>query len=129
MERRKNPRRKLALAATLQLAFVNSKAAPQKVDVRLLDENEQGLAVSTPVNLAPGTILTIRADATSGAFARLAGCKARVEWCVLDRDGAFQAGLSLLDSPAADDPPAGNLKPEARPEPTTDYYDLLQLSS
>ena len=129
MERRKQPRRKVLHATTLQVVFVNSKAAPQKVDVRLLDENEQGLAISTPVNLAPGTILTIRADATSGAFARLAGCQARVEWCVSDPDGTFQAGLSLLDSPAADDPEAGNVKAEARPEPTADYYELLQLSS
>jgi hypothetical protein len=128
MERRKHPRRKLAHTVVLQVTFVDSKAVPQKMDVRLLDEAEQGLAISAPVHLASGTILTLRADATAGAFARLAGCKARVQWCLMDHDGTFQAGLFFVDPPPVDNPGVGRQAGNAVEEPSVDHYETLQLS-
>lgn len=128
MERRKQSRRKILHATAVQVTFVDVNGASQKVDARLLDESEQGVAIATPVHLASGSTVTIRADTNSETSTRLVDRKARVQWRRMVREGVYEAGLSLLDPPAADRPPAGNVKTEAGPEPAADYYELLQLS-
>ncbi len=86
------------------------------------------MGISTPVHLAPGSTVTIHADSNSGKSTCQVDRKARVQWCLMVREGVFQAGLSLLAPPAADRPQAGNVKTGAGPELAADYYELLQLS-
>ena len=128
MERRRSPRRKVAGEATLRLSFADARSSIQTVTVKLLDESDQGLCFASPVHLPTGTHISIREGSGPGRSAQLAGRRARVQWCSIDRKDGFLAGVCLEAASPKDTAGATSAAQKLGDQDLPDHYEVMQLS-
>jgi hypothetical protein len=87
-DRRAHPRKPLRTSAVLTLAG-------RQLPARTLDISKEGLAITTDVNMAPGTACSVGFSLVAGGTSRPLQLQARVVDTVLSAQGGFRTGLLL----------------------------------
>lgn len=122
MEKRKQARKSKNFAPTLAVSFVDPSARTVEVPAKLVDVADGGLGIELSVPLTAGSWVSVTGKPGESAVLGSGRTKARVSWCLLGRQGAFRAGLTLESGSVPKSMPL-------REQPSADYYDIMQLST